>query len=35
MKKVAKILEARSEKIINKQMDKIDETLDAVVDEKI
>ncbi len=32
MKKVAKILEARSEKIINKQMDKVEEALDAVAD---
>lgn len=32
MKKVAKILEIRSEKIMNKQMDKVEEALDAVVD---
>lgn len=35
MKKVAKILETRSEKIMNKQMDKVEEALDAVVDAKL
>lgn len=35
MKKVAKILEARSEKIMNKQMDKVEEIIDTIVDVKL
>jgi hypothetical protein len=35
MKRVAKIMEERSQKILDKQVDKVEEVLNTVVDEKI